>query len=67
MEITLLKVSTGPDWEYKFKFSWTRYVFGFGFSTPNYATGYYANPFAALKNFMTFVSKRDMKLTVSGG
>jgi hypothetical protein len=55
------------EWEYKFKFSWTRYVFGFGFSTPNYATGYYSNPLTALKNFMAFTSKRDMKLTANGG
>ncbi|WP_438455350.1 hypothetical protein [Vreelandella venusta] len=67
MDVTLLKVRTEPDWEYVFKFSWTRHVFGFGFSTPNYATGYYANPFTALKNFMAFASKRDMKLTANGG
>jgi hypothetical protein len=67
VEVTILEVNTSQEWQYKFKFSWTKYVFGFGFSTPNYATGYYANPISALKNFMEFVSKRDMKLTANGG
>lgn len=67
MKIRILKIRTTESWEYEFSFRWTRYVFGFGFSTPNYATGYYANPVTALKNFMAFVSKRDEKLTAMGG
>jgi len=67
MKITLLEINSGPKWRYTFEFLWTRHCFGFGFRTPNYATGYYANPFTAMKNFMAFVSKRDMKLTAAGG
>jgi len=67
MKITLLEINSSPTWSYKFQFALTRYVFGFGFTTPNFATGYYLNPLTALKSFMEFTSKRDMKITKIGG
>jgi hypothetical protein len=62
MELPIIKVKE-DGWDYEFTFAVTRYVCGFGFSTPNYITGYYLNPLSALKNFMVFASKRDKKCT----
>jgi len=67
MKVNIVRIESDTDWLYELNFSWTRHTFGFGFRTPNYATGYYANPVTAIRNFMYFTSKRDLKITKLGG
>jgi len=65
MEINLFKIKdnkyTKREFVHLLKFSITKHVFGFCFSCPNYSTGYYANPFSALRAYMKFCAERHRK------